>query len=378
MTTSPDSELLTTPLHDLHVELGGRMVPFAGYDMPVQFKGVVAEHIHTRSAAGLFDVAHMGVIELVGDDDYVGSQLERILPSAISTLKPGRQRYSFLTNIQGGVIDDLMVSRTDAGYTMVVNASRKHIDLAHVEANLEDVQVISRPELAILALQGPGARAALAEVVSDPETADALTSMPFMSVSSIAVAGVECRLSRSGYTGEDGFEFIVAATDADVVARALLAHDLVQPIGLGARDTLRLEAGLCLYGNDLEEDITPIEAGLVWAIQKRRREQGGFIGEEVILSQIAEGVHRVRVGIRALGRRPVRDHSSLHLPDGLSRIGEVTSGGFGPSLERPVAMGYVPPIHSTVGTELIADVRGKEVPGVVSELPFVPHNYFRG
>ncbi len=372
------TELLHTPLHALHVELGGRMVPFAGHDMPVQFEGVIAEHLHTRASAGLFDVSHMGVVEFHGDPAAVGAALERVLPSAIATLKPGRQRYSFLTNATGGIIDDLMVTRTDAGFSAVLNASRKHIDVEHLIEHLDvAVEVLPRPDLALLALQGPRAVAVLADI-ADPGRDDAgpVTEMAFMDVGTVAIDGVVCGVSRSGYTGEDGVELTIPADAAEAIARRLLADARVSPIGLGARDTLRLEAGLCLYGNDLTTEISPVEAGLVWAIQKRRRTDGGFLGEEVILDQLANGTDRVRVGIQATGRRPVRDHSDLRTNDG-TLVGIVTSGGFGPSTDGPVAMGYVTPELAAPGTPLVADVRGKEVPVAVAELPFVAHRYHR-
>jgi len=372
-----ESELLATPLHALHVELGARMVPFAGYDMPIQFSGVVSEHTHTRTRASLFDVAHMGVIEFGGDVEAVGAFLETLLPSALKTLKPGRQRYSFLTNSRGGIIDDLMVSRSETGYSMVVNASRKHIDLAHLRSNTDTIEVTSRSDLALIALQGPEASRVLSEVVDMGGDADAIETMDFMSSCAVLIGGTECAVSRSGYTGEDGYELTIASEAVESVARALLCHDVVEPAGLGARDTLRLEAGLCLYGNDLDEDTTPVEAGLVWAMQKRRRAEGGFPGAEVIQAQLEKGPERVRVGISASGRRPVREQCELR-DIGARSVGMVSSGGFGPTVERPVAMGYVPPALSAPGTELIADVRGKQVPVVVAALPFVAHAYYRG
>ena len=377
MTQPPGNPLLATPLHALHVELGARMVAFAGYDMPIQFSGVVSEHNHTRTRASLFDVAHMGVIEFQGELEAVGAFLETVLPAAITTLKPGRQRYSFLTNERGGIIDDLMVSRSDLGYSMVVNASRKHVDLAHLAKVAGEVEVISRPDLVLIALQGPTSSVALSEVVDRGGDADTIEAMAFMGTCNVTIGDVDCAVSRSGYTGEDGYELTITTEAAESVARVLLAHDHVEPAGLGARDTLRLEAGLCLYGNDLDEDTTPVEAGLVWAMQKRRRTEGGFTGAEAIQTQLRDGPGRLRVGISASGRRPVRDGCDLRDLSG-EPVGVVTSGGFGPTVERPVAMGYVPPELSGPGTELIADVRGKEVPVVVAELPFVPHGYHRG
>ncbi|MCB0992331.1 MAG: glycine cleavage system aminomethyltransferase GcvT [Acidimicrobiales bacterium] len=371
---TPDTPFLTTPLHSLHLELGGRMVPFAGYDMPVQYEGVVAEHNHTRTKAGLFDVSHMGIVELHGDPDHVGSQLEWVLPSAITTLQPGRQRYSFLTNQRGGIIDDLMVTRTmgDDGppFVAVLNASRKHDDIAHLQANTEGVDIVYRDDLALLALQGPLAVDALSRL--DPSA----VAMKFMDAAMLQLGGIDCPTSRSGYTGEDGFEITVPATQAEGLARLLLAQPEVAPAGLGARDTLRLEAGLCLYGHELTEEVTPVEADLVWAIQKRRREQGGFIGAETVLRQLNEGVGRTRVGLRPNGRRPVRDGSPLVDSEGES-AGLVTSGGFGPTVGAPVAMGMVRSDLATEGTVLSADVRGKAEEVTVCALPFVPQRYAR-
>ena len=364
--------LLRTPLHGLHADLGAKLVPFAGYDMPLQYEGVVAEHLHTRTAAGLFDVSHMGVIELRGDTQHVAEALETVMPSAFTTLRPGRQRYSFLTNEQGGIIDDLMVANTAAGFVAVVNASRKAVDLAHLEAEIGDrVEIALRNDIALVAVQGPAAM----EVVADLGVG-AVRAMNFMDVAEVAIAGVTCSISRSGYTGEDGCEITIPAEAAEQIARLLLADQRVSPVGLGARDTLRLEAGLCLYGNDLAVDISPVEADLRWAMQKRRRQNGGFIGDTAILDQLANGVERTRVGIRAKGRRPVRDGATLRTSSD-EDAGFVSSGGFGPSVDGPVAMAYVPPALSDVGTELIADVRGKDVAVAVSTLPFSPHRYHR-
>ncbi|MCP3936575.1 MAG: glycine cleavage system aminomethyltransferase GcvT [Actinomycetia bacterium] len=364
----------TTPLYDLHLELGGRLVPFAGYSMPVQYEGVVAEHNHTRSAASLFDVSHMGIVELRGDAEHVGSELEKVLPSAIKTLKPGRQRYSFLTNARGGVIDDLMITRTNvdpgAPYVAVLNASRKHVDIDHLRANLESVEIVYRDDLALIALQGPRAVEVLARL--NPAVAET----KFMDVVVVELDGLECAVSRSGYTGEDGCEITVAGDEAEHLARVLLAMPEVRPAGLGARDTLRLEAGLCLYGHELTEDVTPVEADLVWAMQKRRREEGGFIGADIIQAQLANGVGRVRVGLRPTGRRPVRDGSILTDADAES-AGIVTSGGFGPTIDAPVAMGLVRSDLAEIGTTLDADVRGRTEQVIVTELPFVQQRYAR-
>ena len=367
-----EGELSRTPLHGLHVELGARLVPFAGFDMPLQYEGVVAEHLHTRSKAGLFDVSHMGVVEFRGDHGHVALALESVMPSAFTTLKQGRQRYSFLTNESGGIIDDLMVVNTAGGFVAVLNASRKAVDLSHLEATIGDaVEIVLRDDLALVAIQGPSAMAVVADVGESR-----VIDMAFMDVSTVVIDDVECAISRSGYTGEDGCEITIPAEAAEHIARRLLADERVAPIGLGARDTLRLEAGLCLYGNDLTTEISPVEADLRWAMQKRRRENGGFIGDGVILGQLKNGVERTRVGIKAEGRRPVRDGAALRTAAG-DEAGVVTSGGFGPSVDGPVAMGYVPPAHSEIGTSLIADVRGKDVAVTVAPLPFSPHRYQR-
>ncbi len=373
-----EGELSRTALHDLHLELGARMVPFAGYDMPVQYEGVKSEHLHTRSAAGLFDVGHMGVVDLHGDPAVVAEALESMMPSAFTRLGQGRMRYSFLTNEAGGIIDDLMVSRLPDRFRIVWNASRKDIDLAHARAMIGDrVEIRPRGDLTLVALQGPTAVDVLARLATAGGGAE-VEEMVFMDVGTVEITGVPVGISRSGYTGEDGFELAVPVDAAEGIVRSLLAQPEVAPAGLGARDTLRLEAGLCLYGNDLDEATTPVEAGLVWAMQKRRREQGGFPGDATILAQLREGPRRVRVGIRPTGRRPVRDHSSLAAEPGGPPVGTVTSGGFGPTVDAPVAMGYVPTEMSEVGTSLSADVRGRPEEVVVAALPFVPHHYHRG
>lgn len=367
------SDLERTPLYDLHLEHGGRMGGFAGYDMPIRYEaGPMAEHLHTRSAASLFDVAHMGVVEFRGDDiAAVGEALETVLPSAITTLAPGKLRYSFLTNDRGGVLDDLMIANDGVGYTAVVNAGTKADDVAHFEAMIGDrVSITHRDDLALLALQGPSAVEVLSGLV--PGVAD----LTFLTTAEFAIDGAPLAISRSGYTGEDGFEITISAERVADLATRLLAADAVEWAGLAARDTLRLEAGMCLYGHDLDPTITPIEADLTWAIQKRRRAEGGFPGAEVIQRQMADGTERLRVGLAPEGRRPVRDESTLYAEDG-TEIGVVTSGGYGPSVERPIAMGYVSTSHATVGTRVEADVRGKRVACVVADLPFSPHRYVR-
>jgi glycine cleavage system T protein (aminomethyltransferase) len=359
-----------TALYDVHVEAGARLVPFAGFEMPVQYRaGVIAEHRHCRAAAALFDVSHMGVVHLTGDG--ADAALERLVPSSVTGLAEWRQRYTFLTNDEGGIVDDLMVARLPDRLALVLNAARVDVDVAHLRSALgPGVDVVPRPDLSLLALQGPDA----ATVVTRYDPAAA--GMVFMDVATLTIDGTPCTTSRSGYTGEDGFELAVPTERVADVARLLLAEPEVEPAGLGARDTLRLEAGLCLYGNDLDETTTPVEADLAWAVQKRRRDEGGFLGAGVILRQLIAGVDRVRVGIRAHGRRPVRAGASLRTPSG-EPAGTVTSGGHGPTVDGPVAMGYVAAGLATTGTDLIADVRGNDVACVVADLPFVPHRYVR-
>ena len=370
-----------TPLHRLHLELGARMVPFAGYDMPLQYpSGILKEHLHTRSAAGLFDVSHMGQTVLRPLSGFVrdaAHALERLVPTDILSLSEGRQRYAFFTNSAGGILDDLMVSNRGDHLSLVVNAARKDADEMHLRAHLSKICEVARLEQgALLALQGPGAEAALAHLASD------VVSMRFMEVRTIPLLGCECEISRSGYTGEDGFEISVPATGAEALARALLKDPSVAPIGLGARDSLRLEAGLCLYGADLTADITPVEAALEWAIQKSRRtgglRAGGFPGADIVLAQLDSGATRRRVGLRPEGRAPVRAGTKLFRnATSPESIGMVTSGGFAPSLDAPVAMGYVPTVDSKSGNTLHAEVRGNRIAVNVCDLPFVPLRYKR-
>jgi aminomethyltransferase len=360
---------LETPLNALHRELGGRMVEFAGYDMPVQFAGIMAEHTHTRTAAGLFDVSHMGqaVLSGAGADEA----LEALVPSNIRELKPGRQRYTMLLNDSGGIMDDLMVTRREHDLLLVVNAACKIADIAHIQASLPGgVTLTTLDDRALLALQGPAAEAVLDGLV--PGTG----AMRFMDGAGFDWEGSDLWVSRSGYTGEDGYEISVPADRSDAFARALLADDRAAPIGLGARDSLRLEAGLCLYGHDIDETTSPVEAGLVWAMQKRRREQGGFPGADRIQQELANGPSRHRVGLKPEGRAPVREGAELADTDGRS-IGMVTSGGFGPSAGHPVAMGYVATGFQNPGTSVQAMVRGKALPMTVTELPFVKQTYKR-
>lgn len=376
--TDADASLNRTPLYELHVSLGAKMVPFAGYEMPVQYPlGILKEHLHTREKAGLFDVSHMGQAFLIGPDhDTTAAALEALVPADIANLKPGQQRYSQLLNDEGGIIDDLMVTRShaaddDGSLMLVVNASRKDVDYAHIAARLpDDVRLEPMPERALLALQGPAAKDVMTKL------SDVAAGLPFMGASSGKVGEFDCHISRSGYTGEDGFEISVAATKAEKLARLLLAQEGVQPIGLGARDSLRLEAGLCLYGHDIDETTSPIEAGLVWSIQKRRREQGGFPGAQRIQDELANGPERRRVGIKPDGRAPAREGTEILALLG-DKLGVVTSGGFGPSVNGPVAMGYVRASYAEHGKPVNLMVRGKALSATIAPLPFVPHRYAR-
>jgi len=377
--------LQRTPLHALHLARGGKMVPFAGYDMPVQYAaGVLKEHLHTRAAAGLFDVSHMGQVALrpkSGKVEDAALALERLVPQDIVAVAPGRQRYAQFTNAAGGLLDDLMVANFGDHLFLVVNGACKAADETHLREQLADacsIDVLS--DRALVALQGPKAAAVLAKLC--PEA----PAMRFMEAGPhpIRIAGgtADCFISRSGYTGEDGFEISIPAAQAEAVATALLDDPDVMPIGLGARDSLRLEAGLCLYGHDIDTTTTPVEAALEWSVQKSRRSggarAGGFPGADVILSQFEQGAARRRVGLLPEGRTPVREGARLFADaNSADPIGAVTSGGFGPSLNAPVAMGYLPTSHAAVGSLVFADVRGQRLPLRVSAMPFVPHNYKR-
>lgn len=376
-----DSALLHTPLHALHLELGARMVPFAGYSMPVQYPaGLMAEHLHTRSAAGLFDVSHMGQIAIRGAD--AAAALESLMPVDVIGLGVNRQRYGLLLDDQGGILDDLMfVNRDIAGggdLFLVVNGANKQADLAHLQARIgQRCQITAQFDRGLLALQGPQAVTALQRLLPGVQ------ALVFMTAAAFAWNGADLFVTRSGYTGEDGFEISLPADATDAFARALLAQPEVKPVGLGARNSLRLEAGLCLHGNDIDPGITPIEAGLNWALQKVRRtggaRAGGFPGADVVLGQL-DGtlpLTRVRVGLVAEERVPVREHTPLQDEAGQS-LGEVTSGLLGPSTQTPIAMGMVPPGHAAIGTRVLAIVRGKPVPMRVSAMPFVPNRYHRG
>ncbi|MBT5108399.1 MAG: glycine cleavage system aminomethyltransferase GcvT [Rhodospirillaceae bacterium] len=364
--------LKRTPLFDLHADCGAKFAPFAGYEMPVQFPaGILKEHTQTRNAAGLFDVSHMGQVRIFGTG--AAEWLESLVPGDIAGLGPGRMRYTQFTNEAGGILDDLMVTRFGDHLFLIVNAACKTADLDHMKAALPvGVTIEELDDRALIALQGPSASAVLAR-----HSNDGVATMPFMSSTEIAVGGVECIVSRCGYTGEDGFEISTPVDHAIDLAEALLAEAEVGPIGLGARDSLRLEAGLCLYGQDIDATTTPVEADLVWSIGKRRRADGGFPGDTIIQGQIADGATRKRVGVRPTGRAPVRAHSEIIDAAGAG-LGEITSGGFGPTVGGPVAMGYVARGSAVVDTPMQVMVRGKALPAKVAKLPFTPQRYYRG
>lgn len=369
------NDLKHTPLHALHLELGAKMVPFAGYDMPVQYPlGVKKEHEHTRQQCGLFDVSHMGQILVSGPE--TASALETLIPADLVGLKEGEQRYGLFTSTEGGIIDDLMVVNAGDHFYLVVNAACKEQDLAHLRTNLGTTHKIELVERGLLALQGPQAHVVMQRLCPEACT------LVFMQHKRFSIAGFDVWVSRSGYTGEDGFEISVAAEDCKAFAQRLLAEPEVEAIGLGARDSLRLEAGLCLYGHDMDTATTPVEAGLIWAIGKPRRHGGerpaGFPGADVILHQIDAKDHsRKRVGLQAEGRAPIREGAIL-LDDAGNPIGEVTSGTFGPSVGKPVAMGYVSRDWETPGTTVFAEVRGKHLPMTVTAMPFIQPGYYRG
>jgi aminomethyltransferase len=376
-----ENSLNRTPLHGLHVALGGKMVPFAGYEMPVQYApGVLREHLQTRTSAGLFDVSHMGQIALRAKSGHVedaATALERLVPQDIVALSPWRQRYAQFTNEAGGLLDDLMVANFGDHLFLVVNAACKAADEAHLRQHLSDTCIVEPlTNRALIALQGPKAESVLAKFCAEAP------SMRFMDAGPHRVAGLPCFVSRSGYTGEDGFEISVPAGQAEALAKDLLGHEDVLPIGLGARDSLRLEAGLCLYGHDIDVATTPVEAALEWSVQKSRRKggarAGGFPGADRILAQFEAGAARRRVGLKPEGRAPVREGAAL-FADATSteQVGTVTSGGFGPSLNAPVAMGYMPTALATPGTLVFAEVRAQRLPCRVTATPFVPNTYKR-
>lgn len=366
----PDTELLTTPLDGLHRRLGGRMVAFAGYSMPVQYPlGVMGEHLHCRAQAALFDVSHMGQASLVGEG--AAEALEALVPGDMKALKPMRQRYTLLMADDGGIIDDLMVANYGTELRIVVNASRKAVDYAHLRARLPaGVSLVLHEDRALLALQGPAAATVLGRLA--PEAA----AMPFMGVAEMQIAGSACWISRSGYTGEDGYEISVPAAEAEAFAERLLAEPEVQAAGLGARDSLRLEAGLCLYGNDIDLGTDPVSAGLVWTIGKRRRTEWNFAGAEAVRAKLDGGTATLRVGLRPDGKAPARAGTEILAEDG-TVVGSITSGGFGPSLGAPLAMGYVRRDLAADGAKLLLNVRGKHLPATVVATPFVPHRYVR-
>ena len=378
--TDGSAALLRTPLYELHVDLGARMVPFAGYAMLVQYPaGVLKEHLWTREKAGLFDVSHMGQAFLVPEDkrfETAASYLETLAPADFLSLQAGQQRYSQLLGADGGILDDLMATRLgfqghEHWLYLVVNASRKGPDLAHIGARLPAGLALRRADgFALIALQGPKAAEIL--VAHAPGAGD----LAFMTSLDAPVGDIWCHISRSGYTGEDGFEISVKNADAAALWKLLAAHPDVAPIGLGARDSLRLEAGLCLYGHDIDETTSPIEANLAWSIQKRRRLEGGFPGAARIQRELTNGPSRRRVGIRPEGRAPAREGTEIQSIGG-TRVGSITSGGFGPSVSGPIAMGYVDATHALPGTQLTLIVRDKPLPARVVELPFVPNRYIR-
>ncbi len=377
------TELKQTKLHAKHTALGAKMVPFAGYDMPVQYPmGVLNEHLHTRAKAGLFDVSHMGQCFIIADDgtfETAAKALEKLVPADIRSLEPGQQRYSQFLNADGGILDDLMISRLGfAGHThklyLVVNAGCKDADFAHIESHLPSgVKLdIADDTLSLIALQGPRAVDVLAAM--NPAVRD----LVFMTHTDLPLSPtIWVHISRSGYTGEDGFEISVKHDDVNALVDLLLAHEDVAPIGLGARDSLRLEAGLCLYGHDIDTTVSPIEAGLIWSVQKHRREGCDYLGAGRIASDLADKTTQRLVGIQPEGRAPAREHTEIQDMDGKT-IGEITSGGFGPSAGGPVAMGYVARQFIKAGTPIQLIVRGKARPAKVCKLPFVPHNYHRG
>ncbi|MFO1254195.1 MAG: glycine cleavage system aminomethyltransferase GcvT [Sphingomonadaceae bacterium] len=364
----PEIETLTLPLDQWHRARGGRMVEFAGYWMPVQYEGILAEHEWTRGSAGLFDVSHMGQLFVSGDG--VEAAIEAVLPIDLATLKPFGPRYSMLLDEDGGILDDLMVTRWSSGFYLVVNGATKWDDIAHLREHLPDEVNLSHLEdSALLALQGPKAVAALERV------APGVSALTFMKGGEFKIAGIDAWISRSGYTGEDGFEIAIPAESAEQIADLICAQPEVKPIGLGARDSLRLEAGLPLYGHDLSPDHSPVDAQLLFAVNKRRRAEGGFLGAERVLRELAEGTPQKLVGLSLEGRQAAREGAEVYVAD--QKVGVLTSGGFSPTLGHPIAMAYVDTAHAGEGTALEIDVRGKRLPARVAAMPFVPHRYYR-
>jgi aminomethyltransferase len=368
----PVETLKRTPLYDLHLEWGAKIVPFAGYEMPVQYPlGVMKEHVHTRTKAGLFDVSHMGQAKLVAKTGDAAALFECLVPGGISSLKEGGLRYTQLTDAQGGILDDLMVTRFGDTLWLVVNAACKDADFAYIASALAGDGDLHIAERALLALQGPAAEAVLATLMP------ACAALNFMQACWTQWNGYDVLVSRCGYTGEDGFEISIEHGHAEALARALVAHEDVAPIGLGARDSLRLEAGLCLYGHDIDTTTTPAEADLLWSVPKRRREEGNFPGAERVVCQINQGVEKMRVGLLPEGRAPAREGTQIQNNDG-QRIGVITSGGFGPTLGGPLAMGYVPPAYGAPDTQVQLIIRGKPQAARIVAMPFVPQNYKKG
>lgn len=358
-----------TQLYDLHVELGGKMVEFAGWSLPIQYpSGLMTEHKQCREKAALFDVSHMGQVELRGEN--AAEKLEALVPASLTTLAEGRARYTFFTNDDGGIMDDLIVSNAGDHLFVVVNASMRDQDIPHMRNNLADVEVNEIHDRSLIAIQGPAAERVVS--LHCPEAAE----LKFMQTTTANILGSQCRISRLGYTGEDGYEISIPDAAAEKITRAFLSHEDCEPAGLGARDSLRLESGLCLYGNDIDNSTSPVEASLVWAIQKRRREEGGFPGAERILAELESGTSRKLVGIKPDGRAPARAGVEVHSPEG-EAIGIITSGGFGPTVNGPVAMGYVSTEHSEPGCKLDLIIRGKPHPAEVVLLPFIKQNYKR-
>ncbi|MBD2840833.1 glycine cleavage system aminomethyltransferase GcvT [Erythrobacter sp. KMU-140] len=376
--TPQDETLLETlPLDAWHRAQGARMVPFAGYEMPIQYEGIVAEHNWTRTSASLFDVSHMGQLTLKGDN--AAHELEKLLPGAISNLKPGKMRYSLLLTEAGGVIDDLMVTNTGPHLALVVNGACKWDDIAHLREHLpDDITLTHFDDFALLALQGPEAGAVLEELIPGTRELTFMTAGLFEWTRDGKTAHLW--ISRAGYTGEDGFEISVHEGCAEDLANALIADDRVKPAGLGARDSLRLEAGLPLYGHDLDQNIDPVSADLSFALSKKRRSEGGYLGHKAVAARLADAeggtLARRRVGLLLDGRMPAREGADVFAGD--TKVGIVTSGGFSPTLGRPIAMAYVDALHAAEGTALECEVRGKRLPATVSPMPFVPHRYFRG
>ncbi|MBT7641437.1 MAG: glycine cleavage system aminomethyltransferase GcvT [Rhodobiaceae bacterium] len=374
----PQNPIKRTPLYDLHLELGGKIVPFAGYEMPVQYPlGVMGEHLHTRAKAGLFDVSHMGQAKLTAEGKDAAAVFESLVPGGIETLQEGRMRYTQLTNETGGIRDDLMATRFGDTLWLVVNAACKEDDFAHISSALEGQAALEIADRALLALQGPAAGEVLAQLM--PASTDLVFMQAAWANWSLPDSGqsVDVLISRCGYTGEDGFELSIAPEHADILARTLLAHADVEPIGLGARDSLRLEAGLCLYGHDIDLTTSPAEADLLWSVPKRRRAQANFPGAETLNQHIENGVTKKRVGILPEGRAPAREGTQIESLDG-EPLGQITSGGFGPTLGGPLAMGYVPAAFSLPDTQIHLIVRGKALPARVAAMPFVPQNYRKG